>query len=319
MLLRKLNNIGQFCLALIAMVWLSACASVQKTSIAQIENLPNTFSVPYRISDAGHMIVDVSINNGPTYPFIIDTGANISAVYAEYVETMNLTASDDGVSVKGLVSTDVRPSLENVNLTIGPEKFHPDSVISLETQDANNDAIGLLGLDVLSTYTVLFNRTSLMASFIPSQQVASKDFKGWKRIPLRNRVGSFPDNGLYFATTILKDKKVPILIDTGSDLNFINWPLATMDEDFEKVQRRLQSETYLVGATDSKTLRLKTKFFDLTLGNYNWPEVDIIVMEFDTFTTIAPVDRPFMIAGAPMFAPSTFAFDFAGNRLYIYE
>jgi len=181
-----------------------------------------------------------------------------------------------------------------------------------------NDAIGLLGLDVLSPYTVLFNRTKMMASFIQSEDVKADTFAGWKKIPLRNKIDSFPDNGLYFAHTILKDKRVPILIDTGSDLNFVNWSLASLDEAFRKVQRRLEAEMRLHGANESAALRMQTRFFDVALGHQKWSEVNVVIMDFDTFTTIAPVDRPFMIAGAPMFTPSTFAFDFAGNKLHIH-
>lgn len=298
--------------------WLNACASVETAPVTQIENLPGSFTVPYHITDAGHLIVDISINGRPAQPFIVDTGANVSAVYAPYAEAMELVKTENGVVVNGLVSTNIRPSLEAVVFKIGPKWFLPSSVILLEEPIIKNDAIGLLGLDVLSTYTVLFNRTTMMASFIQSDEVNADTFAGWKKIALRNKVGSFPDNGLYFAQVVLKDDPVPVLIDTGSDSNLVNWPLATLDEEFEKVQRRLQAEMRLQGANETISVMMRTVFFDLALGNKKWPEVNVIVMDFDSFTTIAPVDRPFMIAGAPMFTPSTFAFDFAGNRLYIY-
>ena len=314
----RVRGLGRIFVSLLSLFWLNACASVEVAPVTQIENLPGSFTVPYHISDAGHLIVDISINGRPAQPFIVDTGANVSAIYAAQAEAMELVKAENGVVVNGLVSTNIRPNLEAVVFKIGPKWFLPSSVILLEEPIIKNDAIGLLGLDVLSTYTVLFNRTTMMASFIQSEEVNADTFAGWKKISLQNKVDSFPDNGLYFAQVILKDKPVPVLIDTGSDLNLVNWPLATLDEVFEKVQRRLQAEMRLQGANESTSLQMRTIFFDVALGKQNWPEVDVVIMNFDTFTKIAPVDRPFMIAGAPMFTPSTFAFDFAGNRLYIY-
>jgi len=61
--------------------WLSACASGNFTSPRQLEAYPNAVSIPYRISDAGHLIVDVSVNGQSPQPFIIDSGANASAIY----------------------------------------------------------------------------------------------------------------------------------------------------------------------------------------------------------------------------------------------
>jgi len=81
-------------IALLSIFWLNACVSVEVAPAAQIENLPSSFTVPYRISDAGHLIVDISVNEHPSQPFIIDTGANVSAIYAPAADAMALVKAD---------------------------------------------------------------------------------------------------------------------------------------------------------------------------------------------------------------------------------
>lgn len=76
---------------LVASLFLSACATTEITPIASIQSINGGFNVPYRVSDAGHFLVDVSINESERRPFILDTGANVSVIYeptATQIETM---------------------------------------------------------------------------------------------------------------------------------------------------------------------------------------------------------------------------------------
>ena len=164
-----------------------------------------------------------------------------------------------------------------------------------------------------------FNKADLTASFIPSSQISRDNFSGWRRIHLRNHIEFFPDNGLYFANIFLKGESTPVLIDTGSELNFVNWELASEDEEIAKLRRRLRKAVELQGAIDSAPLQMRAVYYDVSLGNQFWPEVDVVILEFDTLNEIAPVDEPMMLAGAGMFSPKTFAFDFGGNAIYIHE
>ena len=302
---------------IIASLLLSACASTTVTPISTLQSINDGFSVPYRISDAGHFLIDVSVNENAPRPFILDTGANVSAIYEPAAEAIGLIAGDGLVSVNGLVGSGLRPRLDGIELTIGPKTYHPNNAILLEASKFENQAIGLLGVDILSESILVFNAESAMVTVLPSEAVDPSLFSGWRQIRLRNQILGYEDKGLYFTETILKDERVPVLVDTGSDINIINWPLATLDESFKRVQRRLRQQTELHGATESSVISLQTKFFDLQLGQQNWPEIEVLVLDFEGFTDIAPVDKLFMVAGATMFAGQDFAFDFARNRIYI--
>ena len=296
---------------------LSACVSTPITPLANIQSLPDGFTVPYQISEAGHFLIDVSVNENAPQAFILDTGANVSAIYEPAAKAIGLIAGDGLVSVNGLVGSGLRPRLDGIELTIGPKTYHPNNAILLEASKFENQAIGLLGVDILSGSILVFNAESAMVTVLPSEAVDPSLFSGWRQIRLRNQIVGYEDKGLYFTQTILQDERVPVLIDTGSDINIINWPLATLDESFKRVQRRLRQQTELHGATESSVISLQTKFFDLQLGQQNWPEIEVLVLDFEGFTDIAPVDKPFMVAGATMFAGQDFAFDFARNRIYI--
>ena len=199
---------------IIASLLLSACASTTVTSISTLQSINDGFSVPYRISDAGHFLIDVSVNENAPRSFILDTGANVSAIYEPAAKAMGLIAGEGMISVNGLVGSGLRPRLDGIELTIGPKTYHPNNAILLEASKFENQAIGLLGVDILSESILVFNSESAMVTVLPSETVDPALFSGWRQIRLRNQILGYEDKGLYFTETILKDERVPVLVDT---------------------------------------------------------------------------------------------------------
>ena len=308
-----------FCLWLITLcaVWLTACATKQAAPTANIETLPQAISVPYRLSSSGRFILDIAVNNGPPRPFVIDTGATVSAIYDKYTDTMQIAPMNQSVLVRGLVSIGKRPIIKDAEFQIGSELFRLDHIAVLDTPDITDEATGLLGADILGGYTALFNKDTMIATIVPSSYVHPKSFSGWRKIPLKSQTRSFSNSGLYFTHIKLDKKDIPVLIDTGANLNFINWQLAALDENIDRLQRNLRDEGKLQGALDETSLEMSTTFYDLALGNHYWPSIPVTVLGLNSLAAVAPVDQPMMIAGASMFTPSTVAFDLGGHRIYI--
>jgi len=313
-----LSHIAKYAACLTAVFFQAACAT-QNISPSQLEAHPNAITVPYRLSEAGHLLIDVAVNGREPIGFIIDSGANGSAVYDSHLEDFGLTTTDNLTAVHGLVTSAKRPFAETTSLQIGTKHFPDRKLVILETPTKTHQAAGLIGVDVFADYALVFNADTSTVSFIPSADLERKNFTGWRRITLRNQVGGFPDRGLYFATLIIKGRPVPVLIDTGSDLNIVNWPLAQEEESVRRIERSLRKTLKLQGALETVPLRMKAQLHDVLLDNQAWPKIQIVVMEFDSLNSIAPVDGPMMIAGANMFTATSFAFDFGGNAIYIHK
>ncbi len=296
---------------------LAGCAISPPVSPDRLSARPGAVTVPYRISDAGHLIMDIRINGLPPKPFLVDTGASISAVYTDYAPSLGLNVTEETVSVIGLTGSGLRPLAENIEFQIGEASFRQDKIVVLDRLKVDNEAVGLVGVDVLAEYVLQFNNNARTVTLIEGDKVDRSDFSGWQQIPLRNRVKGYPDSGLYFASVELKGKETPVLIDTGSELSIINWPLASLDPQMKKVRRQIRDKINFEGAIDSFPLKMRTVFFDVKLGDKSWPEIPVFIMDFDTLTPIAPADKPLMIAGVDLFTSSTFAFDFKDNMIYV--
>ena len=282
-----------------------------------IESDPNAVTVPYRLSSAGRIVIDVGVNGAEPEPFVVDTGASVSVLYDSFSENIGLTPTGDTVLIRGLVAVGRRPVIEDIDFEIGGKRFSSARAVTLDTPRVSDNSVGLLGSDILSNYLVLFNHEEKLLTLIPSGTVKPKIFSQWLRMPLKGNTKGREDIGLHFAETDFGDKRIPVLIDTGSNTNFINWRMATLDKSIKRLERRMRVEGVLQGALEASPLTLNTKLFGLSLGEKYWPELDVTVIELEPLSTIAPVDRPMMIAAAGMFTSQTFAFDFGRNRIYI--
>ena len=304
------------CLAITSFI-LAGCATQRIAPVADIENTSGAFSLPYRISYAGRILLDVSINEAEARPLALDTGATISVLYGNFAETVNLEVSDRTLFVRGLVGKGVRPVIEDVPLQLGPQDIAMEQMLMLDTPFIKDEAVGLMGADIMSLFVALFNKDTLTATFIPREAIDKQAFAGWNKIPLQIFSDAQTSSRLYFAQMDLGKRDIPVLIDTGSNLNFINWKLATLDEEIERLERKLIREGTLQGALDTTSVTTETVFNDLELGKQHWKEIPVTVMGLSVLETVAPVDGPMMVAGAKVFTPHTIAFDLVGLTLYL--
>ena len=232
---------------------MAACASLPPDAV---QERFSAASVPYHISQAGHFIIDVSVNGDTPLPFIIDSGATVSVLYADIAEAAGLIADADEISVAGLVAIGQRKTVSGVTLSAGETAINLNRIAILETPHIPNGAAGLLGTDFLSDFSVLFNRDTKEASFLDGETIDRSAFSGWKRITLQTRLRGYNDLGLYFAQTKLEDIMAPVLIDIGSDTNFVNWSLAEMDDEIRHLRRRLDRAVKLQGAVETAKIRM---------------------------------------------------------------
>jgi len=312
-----IKNLGQWVLISLWGMWLTACATAAIAPAMQVQALPEAITVPYRISSEGRFIVDVAVNDSGSLPFALDTGATVSTIYDDTSKTIGLNVSDDTILIRGLIASGRRPAIKNVAFQIGSKSFPLKHIALLEVPKINDEAAGLLGTDILGDHTALFNKDTMIATFVPSKYIEPKTFQGWRRIKLKTQIDSYPNSRLHFTEVTLDRTTANVLIDTGANSNFINWRLATLDKSIRQMERTLRKEGRLQGALDSTALKTQTTFYDLSLGEHYWKDVTVIVRELNTLSNIAPVDEPIMIAGANMFSPRTVAFDLGGNTIYI--
>jgi len=287
------------------------------TSPSDIERFPGALSVPYRLSPTGLFIVDVAVNGSEPRPFFIDSGASRSAVYEQHLGLFGLSLTDRTTLVRGLVTTGERPTIGNVELAVGELTLPERSVVSLQSSPVAKDAVGVLGADTFGDFAILFNVDTNMATFVPSADLSARSFVGWRRTALFEGIEGYANRGLHFTDLRVGDERHLALLDTGTDTTIVNWALASEDRGMRRRRLRMREQWELQGAIGRFSPRVAANLEGVVLGRNYWPNVEVIVMDLDTLSTVAPTDAPMMIAGADLFNQRTVAFDFGNNAIYL--
>ena len=136
----------------------------------------DTISIPYTAKEgyANRVIIDVTFNGQVTVPMMVDTGSPGLVISNSLADYLNLFDEEGGrlmVVISGIGGQKIATKTIIDKLTIGgiTEKFIPTHIVS---GMSSNHYQGLIGMDVLSSYTITIDPTQhkLVANLIPSAQ-----------------------------------------------------------------------------------------------------------------------------------------------------
>ena len=153
------------------------------------------------------MTVSVKVGGAGPYRFLVDTGADRTAVSREMVSQLRLPSAG-GVSLHSVsgISTVSTAHVRDLELTHPPEKAIDAAVLDR----ANMGADGIVGVDVLRSQRVQFDFEKQTMSIVPS---AVRDFAAE---PGTIVVSGRRKNGRLIVTNADADgKQLTVVVDTG--------------------------------------------------------------------------------------------------------
>ena len=103
------------------------------------------YAAPTRADQSGRILAAVEINGKGPYRFIVDTGANRSALAPGVAQQLGLPYVAGGVEVHGVTGTAMLPAVQVASLRAGDLSL-PPSVLPVLSGDILGDADGILGV-----------------------------------------------------------------------------------------------------------------------------------------------------------------------------
>src|SRR6476661_5865208 len=133
--------------------------------VPEIDKTTQTEDVNFRNRD-DRMTVPVRLSGAGPYQFLVDTGADRTAVSRDIVARLKL-ASAGGVQLHSIsgVSSVGTARIDNVQLTRAPEQ----SIDAAVLEGSNMGADGILGVDVLRSQRVVFDFQNQTMSIVPAE------------------------------------------------------------------------------------------------------------------------------------------------------
>jgi predicted aspartyl protease len=255
--------------------------------VPEIDKTSQAQDIRFRDANGDRMTVQVKLGGAGPYRFLVDTGADRSAVSSDLVSRLALTRtgsaelhSSSGVSTVKIARV---PSLE---FTQPSNKLIDAAVL----EGANMGADGIVGVDVLRSQRVQFDFEKKTMTVVPSVEPDFRDEPGTIVVEARRKNGR-----LILTNAIANGQDVTVVLDTGSEICVGNEALRqrlmgrNLVDAREKVQ--LMSVTGQVISGDYMYIQ------DLRMGGVSLQNLAVVFVDAHTFKQLKLDKTPSLLLG----------------------
>lgn len=174
------------------------------------------YAAPTRADRSGRVLAAVQINGRGPYRFILDTGANSSALAPRVVNELALPAADD-IQVHGVTGTAVLPAVHVESLRAG-DVLLPAAVLPILPGDIFAGADGILGVAGMRDMRI-------EVDFLRDRVVIARSRGRPATSGFRTVKASLWQGGLLLVDGRVGSIPAQVIIDTGAERTIGNVPL----------------------------------------------------------------------------------------------
>lgn len=303
---------------LAALALASACATAVSAQavtrldtvdgVPEIDRSTQSQDVSFRNTGGDRMTVAVRLSGTGPYQFLVDTGADRSAVSSAIVSRLALSPgkvaelhTSTGITT---ISTAKVPSLEFVR----PAQKQIEAAV---LESANMGADGIVGADVLRSQRVEFDFEKKLMTIVPSATRSFPDEPGTIVVEARRKNGR-----LILTDAVANGRKVTVVLDTGSEICVGNEALRrqllgrNLLDGQQKVE--LESVTGARIAGDYMFVR------ELQMGGMTLNNLAVVFLDAHVFKQLKLDDTPALLLGMNAFrAFKKVSIDFANRQFRV--
>jgi predicted aspartyl protease len=257
------------------------------SGIPTIDSTTQTEDVRFKTGTDDRMTVPVRLSGYGPFRFLVDTGADRTAISSELAGRLGLQRGDTATvhTIDGASSVPTA-TVPNLVLTRKPVKVADAPLL----ESANMGADGILGVDSLRSQRVMFDFEANTMSIVPSAIPDFKDEAGTIVVQAMRRNGR-----LVVTDAAVNGHTVTVVIDTGAQISIGNEALRqqllkrNLMDPSEKVQ--LQSVTGAFMTGDYTFVR------DIEIGGLNLKNLAIVFADAHTFKELKLDRKPALLLG----------------------
>jgi predicted aspartyl protease len=298
-------------------------------SVAPLRAATPIASVPYSIDYNGWLTVDVAVNDQGPFRFVVDTGSMLTIAFQNLDEQLHFPALGDQTrDVIGLGSRAVYPARQIDKVAIGDAKLEDLRSVVLDDwnvrEERQNGEIisrspqGVLGLDFLSQFNVVFDRQNAVM-FLFERGASPSIVQDWKPTSLKvRRFGK--DFELYTVRARINQLYVDMLLDLGASGTLVNNRALGFIRPTTVKTLRFGNEPVVGEVTDALEITHRAKAARVnrvSIGPTTWRDRYVVVFDAPIFETLGVGKAPFGVLGSDLLQDRSFAIDFERLELRI--
>jgi predicted aspartyl protease len=268
---------------------------------------PEDFAAGATRSDRlGRVVAPVMVNGQGPFRFIVDTGANRSAVSDTLAARLGLTPhgtdtvhSVQGVSVAPIVNVE-RLQYGDVTLSASAVPVLGGNVLAGEH--------GLLGVDGMSGRRLRLDFERNCIEIVRSEQ--ARRLRGWSTLPGEMRFGH-----LVVVRGVISGVRVHLLLDTGSDSSLANTALREAID--ARLRRRGEALVAYTAGADAE-LQNAIRLPRLTLGELEARDITAFVGDYHIFQLWGLTREPTLLLGMDVLSQARgLAIDYGRGAVHV--
>jgi predicted aspartyl protease len=292
----------------------AAVAQTATTKFDAVSGVPDadkaahTQDVNIRSDRDDRMLVPVRLSGAGPYYFLVDTGADRTAVSRELADKLRLEKGQ-GAELHTITGvSEVRTAKVNdVELTQKPQQ----SIDAAVLEGAYMGADGIVGVDLLRSERVQFDFEKQTMSVVPSRTPDFRAEPGTIVIEARRKNGR-----LIVTDAVANGEHVIVVLDTGSDLSLGNEALRNklLGRDLADADHRVELES----VTGAKISGDYTMVRNLTIADIQLSNLAVVFTDAHTFHQLGLDRKPALLLGMnALRAFKKVSIDFANKKFRV--
>ena len=263
--------------------------------------------LPLSIAASGHATVPVEIEGIGVFEFVLDTGAEGTALYSPFETAHDLPLSAESTELQGQTGSAPARLAALPPLSIDGLRAENVAAVVLEPRADGVPLTGIIGLDVFGATTLDFDLPRRRAAFLPSGSLPPS-------LDASDAVAATTTAGglLTFPVAIGGVEAVAVL-DTGARKTRINWRLGRL---LGLDAATLARGDVIQGATNRAVVTSEATVRDVRFGGVLLPTAPALVADLPVFELFGVADRPAVIFGLDWLTATRLVVDFPLRRIW---
>lgn len=280
--------------------------------------------IPFHVDYDGLIIVPVTVNGQGPYDFIVDTGATMTILFENLARAQPLTpAAGEQRRIVGLADAAWLPVSSVGALELGALRFDRHEVVVVKDWAADRPTPqGIVGLDILANYLVVFDMEARMLRLYPPL-AAGQAIAGWNAASMQPVSFGELSRPLYAVDASIKGSRVPMLIDLGASDPVINYVALSKimknayEPRYQFWVRKLSFGQQFSDLFDNREKAKVVRMSKLIIGDVIWRNPTLVVFDAKIFEELGAAEKPYGLIGAKLMLKRSFALDFHNLRLFV--
>jgi len=294
-------------LLLLSLWFLPACAS-EPVLDAAVETESALYSASTDSDRVGRLLTAVEVNGTGPYRFILDSGANRSALSASLAELLGLSA-DAGTTlqVHGVTGSAAAPSTRIREMRVGDIVLH-DQLVPVLPGTVFADADGILGIDGLQDARIDVDFVRKKVKIMRSE--GRRAPRGYLTVPAK-----LFDKGLLLVEGRVGNVPTHIIIDTGAEHTIGNMRLL---DALVRSSDEAQPDAFVTGTTPQVARGATHATPPVLIGEAMMSNLAVTFSDLYVFRLWNLLDKPALIVGMDALGRTQrFVVDYARQEFHI--